>query len=318
MGKLIGAQGAKRGKALADAEREATLLLLSEQDEKHKKIIDQRLKLIAVLEGQNDKLAGALKFDIAQRNVAAALGEAFISMSEALKPLNNELARTAATFSRIAGAGNVTEMTHQFQQLAAEQMTLADLAKREGDITGEEDALRQAEGFRQTADELSAIDADLESTKRGFEALIGVTTSVGTSMSSLFGALAENAKGTEEIMRETFGALFMDLSAVFIAWAVAEIAALTNPFAGLVAAVAFNAIAASIGGLIKRKPGKGAGAGGGGTSTQRQAVERDGDRRKDRDEPQVIVFNFGFSAPDEVAQSAAAAEKRAMRLRGRK
>lgn len=318
-GKKRQSEAEKRAKELADAIMRFNEYTMSAEAFARMKLEQERAKTLAVLEGGGRSDLGAkLRSWFAIEDVGAAIGQRFLTLSEQMKPLTNEVNALGDAFGALAENNDIEGLSTHFAKMAAEQERLAASSGSLRDLAG-------AQELRGTSERIRAMNDDVESSKRQFEALTSVTSSTGTALEGLFGGLAKGSSDATQLMRDTFGALFMDISVALIALAQAQIAASVNPFVGLVAAIALKAIASTISGAITGGGGasSGSGASSGGSSSgsdyARRAQERNADAREAREEPQVINYNYGFYARDEQSSSVGKAAGRAQQLkRGRR
>jgi len=159
--------------------------------------------------------------------------------------------------------------------------------------------------FHDTLKEME--DATAARTQRMADLFETMGTSIGTT-------LVQVATSSEDMREKTFkvmGQLFGQLSTAFLAWAKAEGGLLSgNPFAAAGAAIALGVVGAAISSFGSR------GKGGGTSGMARQSMDRRKDDNKERD-ASVVIYNYGFSTPDQIARSVARGEMRGRELDGR-
>jgi hypothetical protein len=213
--------------------------------------------------------------------------------------------------------GLVEGRTKALEDLEAEvvqrQLEVIDKIAAEGTTIGDLLVGDFAEELGSMVDAIDKSYTKVEARQQAMQDfLISSAQAVGNSASQMFVQLATNTETFRAQIFNNMGQLFGQLGGAFIAWATAEGNLLAgNPFAAVGAAIALQTIGGLISSISTRKPSAGAGGGG---SVARRAL----DERKNREEvePQVVIFNYGLSAPDNVARSVAGATTRGRNLRG--
>jgi hypothetical protein len=157
---------------------------------------------------------------------------------------------------------------------------------------------------------------------RDMQIWAGAVQNMGTTFGTTMVSMLSSGENMREQTAQMMGQLFGQLSTAFLAWATAEGGLLSgNPFAAAGAAIALGTIAAAISSFGNRgskgSAGAGGGGGAGGTSTAARMASREAGTQRGRDDQQgVIVYNYGFEQPDDVAQRVGQGARRAQSLRG--
>lgn len=166
--------------------------------------------------------------------------------------------------------------------------------------------------YRQSAQERQN-EAE-EEAKAHTERMAGLFQNMGTSIADTFVSVAIAGGDMREQTFKLMGSLFGQLSTAFLAWATAEGSLLAgNPFAAAAAAIALGAVGSAISAFGSR--GKQGGASGGTASLSRSALERKRDEREK--DSQVVIYNYGFATPDQIARSVTRGDMRGRDLDGR-
>lgn len=200
---------------------------------------------------------------------------------------------------------------------------------RERELVGEEEAkggpfamfgqLQEANAgmwgaYRERAqEEQNQAEADAQ---KHTEQMAKLFQGMGSSIGDSFVAIAAGGADMREQTFKLMGSLFAQLSTAFLAWASAESSLLMgNPFGAAAAAIALGVVGSAISSFGSRGKG-GGGASGGTAAMSRQSLER---KRDDKDkEPGVVIYNYGFSTPDQIARSVTRGDMRGRDLDGRK
>lgn len=200
---------------------------------------------------------------------------------------------------------------------------------RERELVGEEEAkggpfamfgqLQEANAgmwgaYRERAqEEQNQAEADAQ---KHTEQMAKLFQGMGSSIGDTFMAIAAGGADMREQTFKLMGSLFAQLSTAFLAWASAESSLLMgNPFGAAAAAIALGVVGSAISSFGSRGKG-GGGASGGTAAMSRQSLER---KRDDKDkEPGVVIYNYGFSTPDQIARSVTRGDMRGRDLDGRK
>lgn len=326
-----GGGGKSAAVKLAEAEGKALVLLMTDRqrqihdlEEKfiaaQAPLIGKRADLVAQLEQQKHAQLLDLRMSFAREDLTAATEASqalsLAMMSETSRAFEERRQQTRAEFMTLINlaGGLQTEMGQRMNaalmesigKINAEQAQQIIDSIKQPIMQGWEDAIKGV--ARMTGQWLTDIE---DKNKEKTAAIERMFAKMAQNVGSTLIGLATSANTTREETFKTLGQLFGQLGSAFLAWATAEGNLLAgNPFGAAAAAIALQGIAAAIGSVGKRSS-----SGGGATSS---AAARDFSQPRDEQRGATIIqYNYGFVAPDEVAQGAMRAEQRAQSLRGR-
>jgi hypothetical protein len=159
------------------------------------------------------------------------------------------------------------------------------------------------------------LEAMEEETKARTQRMADLFQSMGTSIADTFVGVAIAGEDMRDSAFKLMGQLFGQLSTAFLAWATAEGSLLAgNPFAAAAAAITLGLVGSAISAFGSR--GKSSGAKGGTSGMSQAAMDR---RKQDKEkEASVVIYNYGFSTPDQIARSVSRGEGRGRDLEGRR
>jgi hypothetical protein len=254
----------------------------------------------------------------------AAYSDAMLSQRElAFKKEQDAVkAHFADLREAVGGFGDMDRIA----QMESQQLDLLDREKAAEDIEIFNGMVAGLAGVADSA--FGAVESKIDSisekvTKRAardMQIWAGAVQGMGLTFGATMVNMVQGGENMREQTAQMMGQLFGQLSTAFLTWAVAEGNLLSgNPFAAAAAAIALGTIAAAISSFGSRGKGSASAGGGGGGATSsaaRMSSRESGANRGRESGAGVIVYNYGFQQPDDVANRVGQGARRSQSLRG--